>query len=92
MRRTIGTINRQIWKDIVPRLIEAGCRRVEARPIKSYERARLWISIMGGIPIPSDLGDHGRNGEVFELWAWTLTDYLRSNPDGVQASQTAADP
>lgn len=93
MPRTLPAINRQIWAEIVPKLIEAGCRRVEARPISTYKEALLWISRMGGIRVPGDLPDHGRGGEVFELWAWTLSDYLKGVHDnGFQGSKASQDP
>lgn len=60
-----------------PRLIEAGCRRIEVRTMKGHKQAHLLIRSLGAIHV-THLPDAGRNGERFELWAWTLTEHLEN--------------
>ena len=91
MKRAIPAMNFHIWHDLVPRCIKAGCRRVEVRSLKDHDLAHLWISRMGGIRIPGDLPDHGRDGEVFTLWAWTLSDFQRDH-HVLQSAKTTEDP
>jgi hypothetical protein len=51
-----------------PRLIAAGCRRIEVRAIKGHDIARLWLKRLGCQHV-CDLPESGREGEEFELWA-----------------------
>lgn len=79
IKRTIPAISRFMQYELAPAIIANGCRRIEARAYGRGDIAPLWISRLGGIRVPGDLSDHGRDGEVFELWAWTLSAYERRN-------------
>lgn len=72
IRRAIPAIGRHFLaqKD---RLIAAGCRRIEARVMRDYTEAHLWIRSLGG-KHRVDLPDAGRNGETFELWSWQYSE------------------
>lgn len=88
MRRAMPEVTRFL-KAQLPRLIEAGCRRIEARALKSHEGAHLWLASLGGT-YRFDLGDGGRDGEVFEFWSWELTEWLTKNKQPQAATPSSA--
>lgn len=85
MRRAMPQVTRFL-KTQLPRLIEAGCRRIEARALKRHEEAHLWLSQLGGIH-RFDLPDAGRNGEVFEFWSWELGEHNERRRTTAAASE-----
>lgn len=72
MRRAMPEVTRFL-KSQLPRLIEAGCRRIEARALKRHTDAHLWLAALGGT-YRFDLPDCGRNGETFEFWSWHISE------------------
>lgn len=70
MTRAIPAITRWCWSK-EPELLELGVRRVEARSIAGHEQAHRWLERLG-CRREADLPDHGRNGELFHLYAWTI--------------------
>lgn len=72
--RAIPAISKHFW-DHGDELMAHGCRRLEVRAWKGHDRAPLWLRAVGCTYV-TDLSDHGRSGEAFELWEWTATDYL----------------
>lgn len=75
--RAIPAISKHFW-ETGDHLMSLGCRRLEVRAWKGHDRAPLWLAAVGCTYV-TDLSDHGRSGEVFELWAWTATDYLNGS-------------
>ena len=59
------------------RLVELGVRRLEVRTLKGHDLSARWLTHLG-CRWCCDLPDHGRSGETFELWSWTLSDGLPS--------------
>lgn len=71
MTRAIPAITR--WcLDQEQRLIDAGVRRVEARTIEGHDQAHRWLERLGCARV-CELPDHGRDGELFYLYAWHLS-------------------
>lgn len=70
MTRVIPAITRWCWSQ-EQRLIDAGVRRVEARSIEGHDQAHRWLERLGCSRVCA-LPDHGRDGELFYLYAWHL--------------------
>lgn len=68
--RVIPAITRWCW-DQEQRLMDAGVRRLEVRTIEGHTGAHRWLEKLGCSRV-CDLPDHGRNGELFHLYAWHL--------------------
>lgn len=68
--RAIPAITRWCWSQ-EQRLIDAGVRRLEARTIEGHDQAHRWLERLGCSRV-CELPDHGRNGELFYLYAWHL--------------------
>jgi len=68
-RRVVPAISREIerWK---PHFIADGIHRVEARCLVSHDLAGRWMAGLG-FSREGVMRHYGRNGEDFELWAWT---------------------
>lgn len=73
MRRAMPEVTRFLKRQL-PGLIAIGCRRIEARALKSHGEAHLWLAALGGT-YRFDLRDCGRDGEVFEFWSWELGEH-----------------
>jgi hypothetical protein len=69
MARTVPAITRFIVEDCVPRWIEAGVTRAEARSIEGHETAHRWLRSLGGQEQPCPAW--GKRGEDFTLFWWT---------------------
>lgn len=74
-RRAIPAITRHLM-GVVPTMIDAGVHRVEARAVADYENANRWLAGLGA-KLECELRAFGRNGETFNLWAWTKDDWQR---------------
>ena len=70
MTRAIPAITRWCWGQ-EQRLIDAGVRRLEARTIEGHHQAHRWLERLGCTRV-CELPDHGRDGELFYLYAWHL--------------------
>jgi RimJ/RimL family protein N-acetyltransferase len=70
MTRAIPAITRWCWAQ-EQRLLDAGVRRLEARSIEGHDSAHRWLERLGCSRV-CDLPDHGRDGELFYLYAWHL--------------------
>lgn len=68
--RAMPAITRWCWSQ-EQRLIDAGVRRLEARSIEGHTQAHHWLERLGCSRI-CELPDHGRDGELFYLYAWHL--------------------
>jgi len=84
MRRVMPRFGRFLLSK-APDLIAAGCRRVEARPMKDNTGPMRWIASLGGTLVCA-LPDAGNDGEDFELWCWMRTDVL--HPESPQDAQS----
>lgn len=51
--------------------IDAGIRRIEARSLKQHVTAGRWLEGLG-FAFACALKQHGRDGEEFILWEWTI--------------------
>lgn len=70
--RVAPAITRWCWEE-EQQLLELGVRRVEVRTIEGHHQAHRWLESLGCKRV-CDLPDHGRNGELFHLYAWTIGD------------------
>jgi hypothetical protein len=70
MTRAIPAITRWCWAQ-EQRLLDAGVRRLEARTIEGHDTAHRWLERLGCSRV-CELPDHGRDGELFYLYAWHL--------------------
>lgn len=68
--RAMPAITRWCWSQ-EQRLLDAGVMRLEARSIEGHHQAHRWLEALGCKRV-CDLPDHGRNGELFHLYAWTI--------------------
>jgi hypothetical protein len=68
--RCIPAITRHLIAE-EPLLIASGFRRIEVRTIKDHDISHRWLYALGARK-ECDLPEFGRDGETFELWAWTL--------------------
>lgn len=71
-RRVVPAISREVesWK---PHLIAEGVHRIEARALVGHDLAGRWMAGLGAKQ-EGVMRHYGRNGEDFELWAWTAGD------------------
>jgi hypothetical protein len=76
MIRTIPAITRHCLLQ-EPRLLDLGVKRVEVRTLADHDISHQWLTRLG-CRFAADLPDHGRNRELFQLWAWSLTHGLPS--------------
>lgn len=53
------------------KLLDSGVRRVEARSIAGHDQAHRWLERLGCRRV-CELPDHGRDGELFYLYAWHI--------------------
>lgn len=72
LKKAMPAITRWCWQQ-EDRLLEIGVRRLEARSIAGHTQAHRWLEQLGCKRV-CDLPDHGRNGELFHLYAWTIGD------------------
>lgn len=70
--RVMPAITRWCW-GLEDRILEYGVRRLEARSIAGHHAAHRWLEQLGCKRV-CDLPDHGRNGELFHLYAWAIGD------------------
>lgn len=72
--RAAGAIERFVLSDLVPKWLEAGITRVEARSIAGHATAHRWMLKHGAEmqPCPS----WGRGGEDFVLFSWIRKDWV----------------
>lgn len=68
-RRVVPAISREAnsW---FPHLIAEGVHRIEARALVGHDLAGQWMAGFGA-KNEGVMRRYGRNGEDFELWAWT---------------------
>lgn len=76
LNRVAPRIGRYFLSVIAPKLIVDGCRRVEVRSIEGHDMAHRWLTTLGA-RCESRMQDYGRNGELFLLYSFTLTDLKR---------------
>lgn len=70
-RRAFPATGRFISREIVPKLVDEGCTRVEARVLKGNRSARSFVELLGG-KTEAEMLHYGLNGETFLLVSWTL--------------------
>lgn len=68
-QRCIPSITRFVFRDVVPRWLNNGIRRIEVRTIEGHENAHRWLEASGAQRCCT-LEDWGRGGERFFLYAW----------------------
>lgn len=70
MPRVIPAISRFCVEDGLPMLLDAGCKRCEVRVKSDYKESIRWLCRMGAKHEGCLVG-WGKNGEDFNLMAWT---------------------
>lgn len=74
MWRVAGSIERFVTADCVPRWLEAGITRVEARSIVGHVMAHRWLRRLGFAEQPCP--QWGKAGEDFILFSWTRKEWF----------------
>lgn len=72
--RAVPAVTRFVIDDLVPRKLEQGYRIMEARSIEGHTQAHRWMESTGAHRIGKPF-EYGRNGELFHLFRWTVSDY-----------------
>jgi hypothetical protein len=83
-RRAVPAMSKHFLAQ-APRLIEAGCRRIEVRAMRSHQKSTMWVRSMGA-KHACELPDCGQNGETFDLWYWSYSDYVPTESSHSTAS------
>ena len=70
---------RYVRQIMIPELLAAGMRRVEARVMETHGKARAFLKACGAVEetSPPHLPDMGGNGETYVLCAWRRSDWTR---------------